>query len=143
MEEYAFCDNTFNQNIKGSTADITALTQITVEQALNNATNTHSFIVGLLGSANDPAEKNALTTCENAYRLVMSSFQQAAVSFFEKDYAAMLQAERPAPRAQSSCIDIFNTPPNPPNPVENRNRQMRILIAMAVAAGIDLTSGRP
>ena len=140
MEEYAFCNDTFNQNLKGPTADIVALTQITIEQALSNATNTHSFIVGLLKNPNDPAEKNALITCKNAYRLVMSSFSQAVVSFFEKDYTSMLQSEKPAPRAQASCTTIFNTPPHPPNPVGDRNRQMRILIAMALAAGNDLTS---
>ncbi|XWS58180.1 hypothetical protein CRYUN_Cryun08bG0012700 [Craigia yunnanensis] len=139
MEEYAFCNNTFNQHILGS-ADITALTHITIEQAVSNATNTHSFIVGLLKNQNDPAEKNALITCENAYRLVMGSFSQAAVYFFEKDYNSMLQSEKQAPRAQASCTTIFNAPPNPPNPVGDRNRQMRILIAMTIAAGNDLTS---
>ena len=43
MEEYAFCNNTFNQHIIGY-ADITALTQITIEQASTSATYTHSFI---------------------------------------------------------------------------------------------------
>ncbi|KAH1083641.1 hypothetical protein J1N35_023402 [Gossypium stocksii] len=140
VEEYAFCSNTFNQNIKGSSANITALTQITVEQALNNATNTHSFIVGLLCNTTDPAEKNALTTCENAYRLVTSNFNEATMHFFEGDYGSMLDSERRSPRAQESCITIFSTPPTPPNPVADRNRQMRILIAMAVVTGMELTS---
>ncbi|KAB2005869.1 hypothetical protein ES319_D11G301800v1 [Gossypium barbadense] len=132
--------NTFNQNIKGSSVNITALTQITIEQALNNSTNTHSFIFGLLSNTTDPAEKNALTTCENAYRLVTSNFNEATMHFFEGDYGSMLDSERRSPRAQESCITIFSTPPTPPNPVADRNRQMRILIAMAVVTGMELTT---
>ncbi|GMJ01742.1 hypothetical protein like AT1G09360 [Hibiscus trionum] len=141
MEEYAFCNNTFNQNLKSPNADITALTQITVEQTLNIATNTHTLITGLLEKATDPAVKNALTTCENAYHVVMDSFQHAATAFFEKDYNSMFQSEKSAPRAQASCTTIFNTPPNPPNPITDQNTHARILIAMAIVAGTDLTSG--
>ncbi|XWS57520.1 hypothetical protein CRYUN_Cryun09bG0181300 [Craigia yunnanensis] len=108
IEDYEFCYDTFNQNPKGPTADIVALTQITIEQANTNATNTHSFITQLLENTNDPAEKNALTTCENAYHLVMGCFSNAVVAFFQKDYSSMLQSEKPAPRAQASCMDIFN-----------------------------------
>ncbi|XP_021281607.1 uncharacterized protein LOC110414636 [Herrania umbratica] len=139
MEEYAFCDNTFNQNLKGRRADMAALTLITIEQAVSHATDTHSFIALLLKKATDPAEKEALTTCEDAYRLVMGGFQEAAAVFFLKDYDSMLLSMRPAPRAQAGCTAIFNTPPNPASPVGDRNRQMRILIAMAIAAGTDLT----
>ncbi|XVF57460.1 hypothetical protein PTKIN_Ptkin06aG0207300 [Pterospermum kingtungense] len=140
MEEYAFCNNAFNQNIHGPSADIKALTQITIEQSTNNATKTHSYIVERLKNEKDPAEKNALTTCEHAYSLVMDCFSKAAASFFAKDYDGMLKSERPAARAEASCSTIFNTPPNPPDPVGDRNRQMRILIAMAFAAGTDLMS---
>ncbi|MFQ6635188.1 hypothetical protein Gotur_010621 [Gossypium turneri] len=140
VEEYAFCSNTYNQNITGSSANITALTQITIEQALTNSTNTHSFIFGLLSNTTDPVKKNALTTCENAYRLVTSNFNEATMHFFEGDYGSMLDSERRSPRAQESCIAIFSTPPTPPNPVADRNRQMRILIAMAVVTGMELTT---
>ncbi|XP_038993960.1 uncharacterized protein LOC120117832 [Hibiscus syriacus] len=141
MEEYAFCNDAFQQNLKGSTANITALTQIAVEQTLSSASDTHEFIVGLLKNATDPAEKNALITCENAYNNVITFFQQATTAFNQEDYKSMLQAEQPAPRAQASCTTIFNTPPNPPNPVGERNTHTRILIAMSVVAGTELTSG--
>ncbi|KAK6288645.1 hypothetical protein POUND7_000186 [Theobroma cacao] len=139
MEEYAFCDNTFNQNLKGRHADMAAVTLITIEQAVSHATNTHSFIARLLKKATDPADKKALTTCQDAYHLVMGGFQEAAAAFFLKDYDSMLLSERPTPRAQAGCTAIFNTPPNPASPVGDRNRQMRILIAMAIAAGTELT----
>ena len=115
MEEYAFCNDTFNQNVKGLTADIVALTQITIEQASTSATYTHSFITQLLVNTND--QKNALTTCENANHLVMGCFSNAVVAFFHKDYSSMLRSEKPESTAQASCIDIFNTASNPLNPV--------------------------
>ncbi|KAE8710549.1 40S ribosomal protein S27 [Hibiscus syriacus] len=86
MEEYAFCNDAFQQNLKGSTANITALTQIAVEQTLSSASDTHEFIVGLLKNATDPAEKNALITCENAYNNVITFFQQATTAFNQEDY---------------------------------------------------------
>ncbi|XP_017628766.1 uncharacterized protein LOC108471700 [Gossypium arboreum] len=52
----------------------------------------------------------------------------------------MLDSERRSPRAQENCITIFSTPPTPPNPVADRNRQMRILIAMTIVTGMELTS---
>ncbi|XVE63021.1 hypothetical protein DITRI_Ditri06bG0166100 [Diplodiscus trichospermus] len=140
MEEYAFCNDTFNQNVLGPSADIRALTQITVEQSSSNATNTHSFITDLLERTTDPAEKNALITCENAYHQLIDGFSQATLAFFQQDFDSMLEAERRLPRALASCTDIFNTPPNPPNPIGDRNKQMRILTAMAIAAGTDLTA---
>ncbi|GMJ11188.1 hypothetical protein like AT1G09360 [Hibiscus trionum] len=141
MEEYGFCNDTFNQNLKGSTADITALTQIAIDQTLIASKDTHEFVVGLLNKATDPAEKNALTVCENAYSIVINLFQQASAAFSGKDYDSMLDVENQAPRAQASCTTIYNTPPNPPNPVGDRNTHARILIAMSVVAGIELTSG--
>ncbi|KAK8329238.1 hypothetical protein V6Z11_A11G304700 [Gossypium hirsutum] len=67
------------------------------------------------------------------------NFNEATMLFFEGDYGSMLDSERRSPRAQESCITIFSTPPTPPNPVADRNRQMRILIAMTVVTGMELT----
>ncbi|KAK8549284.1 hypothetical protein V6N13_008961 [Hibiscus sabdariffa] len=66
--------------------------------ALKAATDTHTVITGLLEKATDQAEKDALTTCENADHIVMNSFQQAATAFFEKDYNSMLEYEKSEPR---------------------------------------------
>ncbi|KAK8543016.1 hypothetical protein V6N13_136437 [Hibiscus sabdariffa] len=140
MEEYAFCNDTFNRNLKGPTADIAALTRIAIEQTLSRSKDTHEFVVALLDKATDPAEKNALTVCEKAYYIVTNCFEQASAAFAQKDYDSMLKVERQAPRAQASCTIIYNTPPNPPNPVGQRNTHARILIAMSVVAGTLLSS---
>ena len=140
MEEFGFCNQTFHQNLRSPAATVADLAQITIEQASSNATNTHAFILNLLGETTEPALKNALTECENAYKIVGDSFQRALVSFNNKDYDGMRDAERDTPRAEASCTTTFNTPPNPVNPLDDRNRQMRILIAMAVVTASELTS---
>ena len=86
-------------------------------------------------STTDPALKNDLIVCENAYTIVSKAFQEGIELFFKKDYRSMLTADKIAPRAQESCSVIFNTPPQKQSPLEERNREMRILIAMAIVSG--------
>ncbi|KAJ4721677.1 putative Enzyme inhibitor [Melia azedarach] len=141
MEEYGFCNSVFHQNLPSPSTDISGLTKITIDQSLDNATNTHSFVLNLLQNVSDPAEKNALIACENAYKIVEESFQTAAVNFVDKNYEAVADAERDTPRAQESCITSFGVPPNPPNPLVERNREMRILIAMSLVSARLLING--
>lgn len=142
VEDFGFCKQTFVQNLPFPTADIVVLTHITILQASSNATNTLDFIRYLLTNTttDDEALKNALTECQYAYRLVAGSFQNAFVSFAGKDYDGVLDSERDTPRVQASCATTFDTPPNPINPLVERNREMRILITMAVIAATELTT---
>ncbi|KAM1442589.1 hypothetical protein ACFXTO_010558 [Malus domestica] len=139
MEEYGFCSQTFKENLKSPNSDIVALTQITIERATDNATKTHDFIRQLLDNTTDIAFKNALTACENGYLVVMESFDSAALSFFQKDYDSVEKAERVTPRAEASCEESLSTQPNTQNPLNDRNRQMRILIAMALVSAHELS----
>ncbi|CAB4315781.1 unnamed protein product [Prunus armeniaca] len=116
MEEFGFCGQTFKENLKSPNADIVALTQITIERATDNATKTHDFIRQVLGNTNDPALK-------------MPS---------QNDYDSVQRYETVTPRAEASCEDSLSTPPNTQNPLTNKNRQMRILIAMALVSLHDL-----
>ncbi|XP_050384371.1 uncharacterized protein LOC126800983 [Argentina anserina] len=138
MEVYGFCKQTFDENLKSPNADIVAITQITVERATDNATKTHDFIRQTLESTTDPAVKSALTVCENVYALLMQSFDSAAVSFFQKDYTSVEKNERGTAKAEASCERILHTPPNDLTLLDDRNRQMRILIAMAVTSVTEL-----
>ncbi|XP_021824989.1 uncharacterized protein LOC110766042 [Prunus avium] len=56
----------------------------------------------------------------------------------QKDYDSVQRYETVTPRAEASCEDSLSTPPNTQNPLTNRNRQMRILIAMALVSLHDL-----
>lgn len=132
MEEFGFCSKTFNENLPSPSTDIIGLTKITVDQALKNATNTFNFIENLLKNTTNPGVKNALIVCEKGYKIVEQSFQEASREFEAKDYENMERSEQGTPRAQGSCVTSFEIPPFPSNPLVERNRQMRILIAMAL-----------
>ena len=137
-EDYGFCRKTFDQNLKSPDADIIAITQITIERATDNATKTHDFIRQTLDTTKDPALKKSLTECENAYREIQGAFASAAVSFFQKDYPSVQKNEQPTPRLEASCEDTLHAPPNNLDLLDDRNRQMRILIAMAVTSALQL-----
>lgn len=131
MEEYGFCYKTFNENLKSPSTDIVGLTQITLQQAIINSSNTHDFIVQLLGNTTDEGERNALMACENGYSTLKRAFEDAFFAFTVKDYKSMMTCEAVTPKAEASCEQSFN----PENPMVERNREMRILLAMALVAG--------
>lgn len=143
MEEFGFCNKTFNENLESPSANLVDLTRITVEQAVTNATNTHDFILQLLKNVTSAVDKNALIACENSYNIVLKSMQDARVAFNSKDYDSMMISERVTPRAEASCEITFRTPPAPLNPLIDRNRQMRILIAMALVTVHTLVTSPP
>ncbi|KAJ4840261.1 hypothetical protein Tsubulata_030529 [Turnera subulata] len=144
MEEYGFCNGVFHEGLTLPSADFRRLAQLTIERASSNASSTHSFVVQLLAQATEEPLKNVLIACENAYTLVMQSFNKAVVDFYYNDYDSMVRDERAAPKAQASCEVTMKTPPAPPvDPLVDRNREMRILIAMAIVTGHELVPGSP
>ncbi|KDP41307.1 hypothetical protein JCGZ_15714 [Jatropha curcas] len=138
MEEFGFCNQTFNENLKSTTTDYVGLTQITIEQAITNSTNTHAFVQQLLESATSEPLRNALIECKNAYSTVVQSFHEAMKYFEQKEYSSMVKSEMVAPRAQSDCSSRFSISPYRKNPLADRNREMRIIIAMAIVTGHQL-----
>ena len=142
MEEFGFCNKTFNENLESPTTDIVGLTRIALEQATINATNTHDFVIQLLANTTDETLRNALIACENGYRIVMTAFEDASVAFSEKDYDSMIKYEAVTPRAEGSCEVSFSTLSNNNliNPLVERNREMRILLAMALVSSHILVS---
>ncbi|KAK9920031.1 hypothetical protein M0R45_028597 [Rubus argutus] len=115
MEEYGFCSQTFKENLKSPDSDIVALAQITIERATDNATKTLDFV---------------------------SHFTRLPWSFFQKDYEDVANSESITPRAEDSCQQSINTLPSNQNPLVDRNRQMRILIAMSVVSVQELLHTR-
>ncbi|KAJ6384683.1 hypothetical protein OIU78_027889 [Salix suchowensis] len=111
MEEYGFCNNAFHENMRNP------------RNRLQNTTN--------------PSTKGAYMACECAYGIVKSSFLTGLGYFNRKDYAGMLEAEHDIPRTQANCEARLSTPPTP-NPLADRNRQMRMLIAMALVSGHEI-----
>lgn len=138
-EDYGFCNNVFNENIGAHPKDMKGLGEIAQLQALYNATNTHVFILKLVDTVPPGPVKTVLDECVNAYSVVSNQFQQGLLQFEQGKYQDALDTERITPRAQSSCSSTFSTPPYPKNPLVERNREMRILIAMAITTLLDLT----
>ncbi|OWM77661.1 uncharacterized protein LOC116209143 [Punica granatum] len=132
MEEFGFCYNTFHENLDSRSPDLKTLTQITIDQSIVNATNSHYYAALLLHNAPEGPDKYALMACENAYALILRQFQEASGYFNNGDYQSVVDAERVMPRALGSCTSYYITPPYPANPLADRNRQMRILITMSI-----------
>ncbi|CAK7324786.1 unnamed protein product [Dovyalis caffra] len=137
MEEYGFCNRTFHENMKSPTTDYVGLTAIAMDQTIKNASNTYDYIVLLVKNTTDPKFKFALMVCESAFSTVRSSFQTGLQYFNKKDNAGMLNVEHDTPRRQANCEASLSIQPTP-NPLVDRNRQMRILIAMSLVTGHQL-----
>ncbi|XP_022156390.1 uncharacterized protein LOC111023296 [Momordica charantia] len=129
MEDYGFCNRTFNENLRGPADDV-GLTLIANNQALRNASNTYQFVVQLQASEVDLATRAALENCRIGCNVVKQAFLQASFHFNQRDYANMVEVEKAAPRGEALC-----RPPTPDSPLVERKRELRILIAMAVVAG--------
>ncbi|KAA0048110.1 putative invertase inhibitor [Cucumis melo var. makuwa] len=140
MEEFEFCSQTFHQNLKGGSADYIGLTEIANNQVYMKASSTLVYIDQLLRSVSDPITKNKLIVCEKGYYVVNEAFVEGIQWFSRNYYKEMLNAEKRAPRAQASCTSIFSTTPPPKqNPLFQINREMRILIAMAIVSGSSIS----
>jgi len=130
MEEYGFCNKAFHENMKTPATDHVGLAAIAIDLAIKNASNTYDYIVLLVKNTTNPSTKGA-------YGIVKSSFQTGLQYFNRKDYAGMLKVEHDIPRTQANCEARLSTPPAP-NPLADRNRQMRILITMALVTGHEI-----
>ncbi|OWM72404.1 uncharacterized protein LOC116207625 [Punica granatum] len=140
MEDYGFCNNVYQEQLKGGSSDMRGLAQIAQKQALNNATQIRIFIMDLLGRTTDQAQKDALTECQSAYNTVIDQFTQAWFYFLQlESYHEVLTFERITPRVLASCNSSFDTPDHPPNPLVEQNREQRILITMALVSTSFLT----
>ncbi|KAJ8439232.1 hypothetical protein Cgig2_030167 [Carnegiea gigantea] len=140
MEDYQFCNQTFNNDLPQPDTDKVGLTKIAIVESQHNATNTLQFIRDLIPKEKDPGQLNHLTVCENAYGIVKQSFDQAYDAFNKGDYRGMQGYERITPRALASCVTIFQVPPKTnENPLNERNREMRILLTMAIVTATTST----
>ncbi|PKI76101.1 uncharacterized protein LOC116207618 [Punica granatum] len=140
MEDYGFCNNVYQAQLKGGSSDMRGLAQIAQEQAQNNATQIRFSIMDLLGRTTDQSLKDALTECQTAYNTIIDQFQQAWFYFSKlESYQEVLNLEKITPRLLGSCISSFDTPAHPPNPLVEQNREQRILITMALVSTSFLT----
>lgn len=104
-------------------------------EARKNASNTLGFIRAQIPGVKDESELNYYKVCENAYLTIKQSFDQAFDAFIKGDYTLMASDQRITPRVQANCVTIFtmsSVSENPLGSLNERNREMRILITMAI-----------
>lgn len=139
LEDYGFCNKVFNENLETPSANIEELTQITLERTTENVTSVLAYAQSLLNHATTPEVKNILTECVKDYRTIISGFTLAFKAFGERNFKEMLAQEYPAPKALGLCEGNISFEPGPPmNPffqLIEKNRQLRILIAMSLVSG--------
>ncbi|XAR52723.1 hypothetical protein NMG60_11020934 [Bertholletia excelsa] len=134
-ENFEFCYNTFYENIKTPMANLESLSQIAIEQSLYNATNTYIFVKKLLEDTSDMEARKNLTICDYCYYELMNLFQEAFRSFALRDFGVMVVYEKQAPAVEEKCEGIFGEDFFAINPLAERNKEMRMLITMALVAG--------
>ncbi|GKV01506.1 hypothetical protein SLEP1_g14056 [Rubroshorea leprosula] len=143
MEDYGFCNQTFSANLKSPLTDLVGLTQITIEITIQNASNDFVYAKSILDRATDPHMIKVLTECVKDYQAIRGSFIKAMRSFMLRDYKGMLNYELPNSKSVALCQEGFSSAKPGPNPyivLIERNRQLRILIAMSVVTGHYLVS---
>ncbi|XP_021853307.2 uncharacterized protein [Spinacia oleracea] len=134
-EDYGFCNKVFQADIQQPDMDYVGLTKITIMEARKNASNTLGFIRAQIPGVKDESELNYYKVCENAYLTIKQSFDQAFDAFIKGDYTLMASDQRITPRVQANCVTIFtmsSVSENPLGSLNERNREMRILITMAI-----------
>jgi len=133
MEDYQFCNQTFHHDLVEPFTDEVGLTRVATLEAQYNATNTFKYITDeLIPKEKDPTQLHNYQICATAYGILKKSFDLAYDAFNKGDYQGMENYERITPRAIASCVTTFRVAPPT---LDERNREMRILLTMAVVTG--------
>ncbi|CAO2837623.1 unnamed protein product [Amaranthus hypochondriacus] len=137
-EDYGFCNKVFQRDIPQPDVDNFVLTNITILEALFNASNNLEFIRAQIAAAvdNDPDPVRLIyyKVCEDAYSILKQSFELAFQAFKKGDYKEVQSYERESPRVQARCVTIFTLNQHNTITMNERNREMRILITMALVS---------
>lgn len=129
-----FCKGVFHEILRGGGTDSHGLAYLVQKAATLNATLNGIYILKELEKPTDKATKNALSECKDAYDLIVSQFQQGYSAFMGSKYQDTYFYDQKAEAPRKSCETTFKIPPVPPvDLMAERNRQMGILITMALS----------
>lgn len=132
-DDIGFCKAVFGESVKGRPTPLRGLAGLVQAVAVTNASFHYLYVLDQLGKPTDEVTKRVLSECKDAYQIVSRMFQLGFFAFQKSKYQDTYDYEQKAVRAQKSCETTFETPPAPPvNLMAERNRQMRILIAMSL-----------
>ncbi|KAI4311626.1 hypothetical protein MLD38_036507 [Melastoma candidum] len=144
MEDHGFCTNVFNLNLKSPDTNMKGLAKIALEQGINNASASAQYAKDLYYQTKDPKLQEYLKTCSlSGYLPTLVHLQDGQEFLRKSSYDEMVSALLLAPKPQASNCDGQPTISGVPNPLNERNREMRILISMALATAFELDGGIP
>ena len=126
--DYAFCSNVFIQNLPSPTTDIVGLTQVTITQSLQAATNTETFVEGLISSEKNKTRQDLYRICQEGYSLLANQYAQANESFAKGDYSNVVFLESRTERFVDDCQNNVEASPS----LAEKNRQMKVLINISL-----------
>ncbi|KAI4311625.1 hypothetical protein MLD38_036506 [Melastoma candidum] len=143
-EDHGFCTNVFKFNLKWPDTDMRGLAEIALRQGINNASASAKYAEDLYYQTKDPQLQQYLKTCSvSGYYPTLEHLLEGGEFLQLSSYDAMVSALLQAPKPQASSCDGQPTISGAPNPMNERNREMRILISMALATAFELDSGVP
>ncbi|KAL0694581.1 hypothetical protein Bca4012_061761 [Brassica carinata] len=123
-----FCKGIFANNLTTSSPSKKDLLNVTVTEAERFSANTYFFISTLLRDAGD--ERSGLQKCAEAYDIVNTAFTEV-VSFFNQGlYAEILKLTGNVSKGVGLCKTDFNVPGYHINPMIEKNRETKVLVAM-------------
>ncbi|KAH0921100.1 hypothetical protein HID58_021118 [Brassica napus] len=128
-----FCKGIFAKKLVTSSPSNTDLMNVTVTEGERNSAKTYFFISTLLRDAGD--ERSGLQKCADAYAIVNIAFTDA-VSFFNKGlYGEILKLTGKLSKGVGICKTDFNVPGYHINPMVEKNRETKVLVAMEEIIG--------
>ncbi|CAG7868397.1 unnamed protein product [Brassica rapa] len=128
-----FCKGIFAKKLVTSSPSNKDLMNVTVTEAERNSAKTYFFISTLLRDAGD--ERSGLQKCADAYAIVNIAFTDA-VSFFNKGlYGEILKLTGKLSKGVGICKTDFNVPGYHINPMVEKNRETKVLVAMEEIIG--------
>ncbi|KAJ0237698.1 hypothetical protein HA466_0246270 [Hirschfeldia incana] len=128
-----YCKGVFAEKLVTSSPSNKDLLNVTVTEAERFSANTYFFISTLLRDAGD--ERSGLQKCAEAYEIANTAFTKI-VSFFNQGlYGEILKLTGNVSKGVDLCKTDFNVPGYQINPMIEKNRETKVLVAMEKIIG--------
>ncbi|XP_058076306.1 pectinesterase inhibitor-like [Magnolia sinica] len=132
--DFDFCSQALNSDPRTPTADLVTFSEISLDLASRNATDTSKYISQLLSKATDPVIKEHLSVCSQAYKSAIEEIGEAYKLLQSKSYEA-LSKEAVAVRAKPVvCENSFK---GTQSPLTSKNENLeRLAVIVGVIADL-------
>lgn len=107
---YTLCVSSMSSDPRTADAGLFLLTNISIDHALANASDTYAAVKKMYDAATEPKLKACLLSCETEYYLAVYHLQSAIQYLAEKNYFDGISALQAAFDDVTTCEDAFNEP---------------------------------